>query len=161
MNYEIDFINSYDNTGFVQSVEEDIIFGLRNVNTVTNTLSASYIFTKSMSLTLRVRHYHSKAAYKQYAKLGEEGYLHLTDYSDNHNMNFNVFNVDMVFSWFFAPGSEVRIVWKDASIQKNEQLIQGYFGNLKHILQSRQNNILSLKVLYYLDAGRWLRKFNR
>jgi hypothetical protein len=161
MNYEFGMKDNYDNTGFVKSVEEAIIFGLRNVKTVTNTLSGSYIFTKSMSLTLRVRHYHSKADYKSYALLAEEGFLSNTDYQGNHNMNFNAFNVDMVFSWWFAPGSEVRIVWKDASITKNTQLIPGYFGNLKHILLTKQNNMLSMKVLYYLDAGRWVKKFNK
>jgi hypothetical protein len=159
MNYTVNPENRYADIGFVKSSEDAIFFGKRDVKTVSNTLSGSYIFTKSMSLTLRLRHYHSKAHYQQYSLLSEEGYLRSTEYSGNHNTNFNAFNVDMVFSWLFAPGSEIRIVWKDASLIKEQQLIGGYFNNLKTTLYTRQNNNISLKILYYLDAGKWINRF--
>jgi hypothetical protein len=59
----------------------------------------------------------------------------------------------MVFSWFFAPGSEVRVVWKDAGLAKDAHLREGYFTNLRHILLNRQQHTLSLKVLYFLDRA--------
>ncbi len=161
MNYTLNPENKYADIGFVKSSEDAIFFGKRDVKTVSNTLSGSYIFTKSMSLTLRLRHYHSKAHYQQYSLLSQEGYLMNTEYSDNHDTNFNAFNVDMVFSWLFAPGSEMRIVWKDASLIKEQELIGGYFNNLKTTLYTRQNNTISLKILYYLDAGKWINRFKR
>ncbi len=57
VNYTFDDENKNDNVGFVKAIGGFYFFGVRDVNTVTNTISASYIFTKSMSLTLRVRHY--------------------------------------------------------------------------------------------------------
>jgi hypothetical protein len=161
VNYALTTQNQYDNTGFVGNANEDIFFGLRDVNTVTNTLSGSYIFSKSVSLTLRVRHYTSRARYHRYQMLTPEGHLADAAYDKDHNLNFNVFNVDMVFTWYFARGSEIRIVWKDASADKDDHLLTGYFTNLRHILLSRHNNVLSLRVLYYLDAGKWVRKMGR
>jgi long-subunit fatty acid transport protein len=161
MDYTVNPENKYADIGFVNSLEDAIFFGKRDVKTVSNTLSGSYIFTKSISLTLRLRHYHSKAYYHQYSLLTEEGNLKSADYTDNHNTNFNAFNIDMVFSWLFAPGSEIRIVWKDASLIKEQQVINGYFNNLKENLYSRQNTNLSIKILYYLDAGKWINRFKQ
>jgi hypothetical protein len=67
-------------------------------------------------------------------------------------MNFNTFNVDMVFSWWFAPGSEVSLVWKNAIASDGTDYIPNYLGNLNQTLQSPQNNSISIKVLYYLDV---------
>jgi len=153
--------NRYHDVGFVQAQEDSVFLGRRDVKTVTNTLSGSYIFSKSMSLTLRARHYASGARYHGYGLLAPEGHLAATDYAGDHNLTFNAFNVDMVFSWFFAPGSEVRIVWKDAGLAKDAHLREGYFSNLRHTLGSRQQHTLSLKVLYFLDAGKWLGKLRR
>jgi hypothetical protein len=159
MNFSFNPQNKYNDIGFVKSLQEDIFFGGRNVKIVSQTLSASYIFTKSMSLTFRARHYYSQAHYYRYNLLNEEGFLTGTDYEGNHNTNFNAFNIDMVFSWYFARGSEIRIVWKDASLIKEKELIEGYFNNLRATLYSRQNNNISLKILYYLDAGRLINRY--
>ncbi|MBD0258599.1 MAG: carbohydrate binding family 9 domain-containing protein, partial [Cytophagales bacterium] len=161
IHYGFTAANKYDDVGFVRAREDSVYLGRRDVKTVTNTLSGSYIFSKSMSLTLRVRHYASGARYHGYGLLTPEGRLAATDYAGDHNLTFNAFNVDMVFSWFFAPGSEVRVVWKDAGLAKEEHLREGYFANLRHILLNRQQHTLSLKVLYFLDAGKWLGKLRR
>jgi hypothetical protein len=161
VHYAFTSTSKYDDVGFVQAREDSVYLGRRDVKTVTNTLSGSYIFSKSMSLTLRVRHYASGARYHGYGLLTPEGSLAATDYAGDHNLTFNAFNVDMVFSWFFAPGSEVRVVWKDAGLTREGHLREGYFANLHHILLIRQQHILSLKVLYFLDAGKWLGKLRR
>jgi hypothetical protein len=161
VHYGFTAADKYDDVGFVRAREDSVYLGRRDVKTVTNTLSGSYIFTKSMSLTLRVRHYASGARYKGYGFLTPEGHLAATDYTGDHNLTFNAFNVDMVFSWFFAPGSEVRVVWKDAGLTKEAYLREGYLANLRHTLLNRQQHTLSLKVLYFLDAGKWMGKLRR
>ncbi len=142
----------YDDIGFVNYNGTDITFGKRNMNTVSNTLSSVYKFTNKMSLSFRLRHYWSSADYKGYYTLGNDGYLsHDSLYANDHNVNFNAFNIDMVFFWQFAPGSELNLVWKSSLLKREGVVDVDYYNNFKSSLNSPQNNMISLKVLYYLD----------
>ncbi|MDX5422026.1 MAG: carbohydrate binding family 9 domain-containing protein [Hymenobacteraceae bacterium] len=165
VNNQLSFVYSYSNNlrfddlGYANDFtysnglgeQRKIIFGLRDVNTVSNTLTGSYIFNNRMSLSLRARHYWSNAAYNNFFQLTQEGKLLPDAYKDNHNVNFNAFNIDMVYSWWFAPGSEISIVWKNAILKEEEEVIPQYFDNFSRAISSPQNNTLSVKVLYYLD----------
>jgi hypothetical protein len=141
--------------GFVDKSEDDsIIFGKRNLMTVVNTISGRYIFKNDLSLSLRVRHYWSRAQYINFYTLQENGelldnaeYYGTTDY----DFNYNAFNVDLVFSWQFAPGSNLSVVWKNAILDEEPQPIVNFFEDIKHTFSADQLNSLSIKVLYYLD----------
>jgi hypothetical protein len=104
-----------------------------------------------MSLTLRGRHYWSRAEYLDYFRLQENGTLTRVDYDQNSSLNFNVFTADMQFVWYFAPGSELSIVWKNYIRTSNAQLDITYFDDFRNTLRSPQANSFSLRVLYYLD----------
>jgi hypothetical protein len=102
-------------------------------------------------LSLRGRHYWSKVLYHQYYELQPDGNLVTLPDQQNHDTNFNAFNVDLVFSWWFAPGSEMSVVWKNAITPASGKMIAAYFDNLAYTLRSPQNNSLSMKILYYID----------
>ena len=140
-----------DNLGFVDMVNDTIIFGVRNVNTIDNELTASYIFTSRMSLSLRARHYWSKASYKNYFALTDDGHAASTSYAVNNDIDFNAFNIDMIYTWQFSPGSEMSIVWKNSIYKEQSELAKKYFESLNRTLDSPQTNSFSVKVLYYLD----------
>ena len=147
-----------DHSGQGTIIGEDIIFGRRDQITWENVLNASYIFTNRMGLTLRVRHYWSTLTYRSFHVLDENGHLAETDYTGHdendyslHNTSFDAFNVDMVYSWVFAPGSELSVVWKNAILRGDTQYDPAYFDNLKNTLESAQTNSFSIKVLYYID----------
>jgi len=152
-----------DDIGFVNFDGADTItFGRRNMNTVSNTLSSVYKFTNKMSLSFRLRHYWSEAQYKGYYRLEGNGYLSEYDtYAGNHNVNFNAFNIDMVFFWQFAPGSELNLVWKNSLLKRDVTVDTDYYDNFKTSLESPQNNMISLKVLYYLDYLRIRKAFSK
>lgn len=158
LSFIFEFVNNmrHDDIGFVHYNGTDTItFGRRNMHTVSNTVSSVYKFTNRMSLSFRLRHYWSKAMYRQYYHLGEDGYLNdYSNYANNHNVNFNAFNIDMVFYWQFAPGSELNLVWKNSLLQRATDVNTDYYDNFKTSLNSPQNNMISLKVLYYLDYMR-------
>lgn len=159
--YRYSMNERYDDMGFSDKDEikdeaekvigERIIFGLRNVNTVENTLTGNYIFNNKMSLSLRARHYLSKVVNKKYFSLTPEGKLLADGHNENHDRNFNIFNVDMVYSWWFAPGSEISIVWKNLISDDVDKAIPSYFDNFSRTFSSPQTNSLSVKVLYYID----------
>ncbi|AIZ65262.1 hypothetical protein PK28_14240 [Hymenobacter sp. DG25B] len=130
-----------------------VVLGRRDVVTVSNVLQAAYTFTNRMSFTLRTRHYTSNVRYRDFARLSPGGDEELVDYRRNRNNTYNAFNVDAVYSWWFAPGSQVSIVWKNAgySFLNAEQATPLYFDNLSNTINTPHNNSLSVKVLYYLD----------
>ncbi|MDX5482381.1 MAG: carbohydrate binding family 9 domain-containing protein [Hymenobacteraceae bacterium] len=130
-----------------------IIFGDRTVTTFTTRLSGAYIFNEFTGLTLNLRHYWSRAAYQQFYELTEDGLLQsaAADQAKFRDINYNAFNIDLVYSWRFAPGSELRIVWKNAIQDRSNVLRDKYFDNVSHTFQSPQNNNLSVKILYFLD----------
>ena len=74
-----------------------------------------------------------------------------TDGSSLHNTNFNAFNIDMVYRWVFAPGSEISLVFKTDLVAFDNQDASSYSDNFKNTLESSQSKSLSLKVLYYID----------
>ncbi|GAA4362460.1 hypothetical protein GCM10023185_30460 [Hymenobacter saemangeumensis] len=149
----------YVNGGLDASLPEDrpflnsILLGRRRVTTIVNTLTVSYVFTNRMSLNVRTRHYNSHVRYHDFSTLGQNGEETPAAYSRNRDKAYNAFNVDAVFLWWFAPGSQVSVVWKNAAATEDdaERATPLYFDNLSGTLVTPHNNSLSVKVLYFLD----------
>jgi hypothetical protein len=130
----------------------DIIFGKRNNTTYTTTLQSQYIFTADSYLSLRLRHYWSRADYDgNFYFLNTDGSLAPGTYAGNPDFNYNAFNIDMVYTWRFAPGSELTLVWKNAIYDGDTLIAYNYMDNLRNMFDSPILNSLSLKILYYLD----------
>ena len=148
------------NIGFANfDANGDIIFGGRILNTYITSLTGKYIFKNDLSLTLNARHYWSSGEYVKYYTLLDNGLLaDNPGYSTNNNFSYNAFNIDAVFSWQFAPGSLLSIVYKNA-IEKDEIIIPKSYGdNFSKTFESPQTNSISIKVLYYLDYQNLKRK---
>jgi hypothetical protein len=140
-----------------------IYFSRRDISTWNNIITASYIFNTKMSLTLRLRHYWSQARYLQYYTLNHEGTLDYSNYSKNNDINFNAFSVDLQYTWYFAPGSEMSVVWKNQITSQGTALQGNYLTDLGNTLGSSQSNSFSIKVLYYIDymyLRKWFKKSN-
>jgi uncharacterized membrane protein len=69
------------------------------------------------------------------------------------NQNYNDFYINAVYTWQFAPGSFINIVWKNTNPVDNfnREVKHGYFKNLDKTISQAHNNNISLKVLYFLD----------
>lgn len=138
---------------------EDIIMGERDIFTSTHILNGKYSFTDRMGLSLRVRHYWSKVAYERFFALDEEGYMQNTSYTglspetgaSLHNANFNAFNIDMVYTWQFGPGSTMSIVWKNSILNFSNNPYQNYYENISNILEDPGVNSISIRILYLFD----------
>jgi len=134
----------------------DVLLGRRDVTTFTNTATATYTFTNRMSFNIRLRHYVSNVHYRDFSRLRPDGEETPVAYERNRDNTFNAFNVDAVYSWWFAPGSQVSIVWKNANnsslnYYQASAATPLYFDNLSNTLNTPHNNSVSIKVLYYLD----------
>ncbi|MFO7755076.1 MAG: DUF5916 domain-containing protein [Bacteroidales bacterium] len=155
MNYEFEIKNNINDIGYVDDVsepEEIIYFGLRDNTTLENKLQTAYIFTADSYLSLRLRHYWSRADYlDQYYTLNTDGLLDPGSHEGNFDYNYNAWNIDLVYTWRFAPGSEMSVVWKNSIYSGSERIYYDFSENIKHMFDSGMGNSISLKVLYYLD----------
>ncbi|MFT5749501.1 MAG: hypothetical protein ACI93S_000762 [Ancylomarina sp.] len=153
--YKVKWNRQLDDIGYVNDeVIDDITnvyIGYRNTTYVENKFSSNYIFNNKMSLSFRARHYWAKAEYKNVGVLQDNGRLGSTDYSDNHDINFNTFNIDMLYTWRFAPGSELAIVWKSSISDSDDSVAHSFVNNLKDTFDATRFNSLSIKLLYYID----------
>ncbi len=99
-----------------------------------------------------MRHYLSSVNNKEFFKLEKNGLLSANPwFNSNMNRNVNFFNIDMVYTWQFGPGSFLNIVWKNSIFTQADMIEQDYFKNFGNTLDADQNNNLSLKVIYFLD----------
>lgn len=157
------YYNPYDDYGNRLTAANDVVFARRDRTTVENIVSAKYNFNNRSGITFRTRHYWSKVEQRQLYDLQKDGGLNPTHYTalPLKNQNFNAFTIDAVYTWQFAPGSFVNLVWKNAIYTSGVELPGTYFKNVSNTLSSPQNNNLSLKVIYfldYLDVKKWKKK---
>ena len=106
-----------------------------------------------MGLTFRARHYHSSVLNKSFYTLQQmTGKLSPNPaFNEPVDQNVNFFNIDMVYTWQFAPGSFLNIVWKNAIYDFDNSVEKNYFKNFGNTISADQNNNISLKVIYFLD----------
>jgi hypothetical protein len=134
------------------SVQNPVIwFGRRDISTFNNILNIKYIFNTKASVTLRARHYWSTASYLEYYQLGSDGNLTRADYPYREDLSYNAFTVDLQFVWYFAPGSEISLVWKNNINVQEQPSNLNYWQDLSNTISSPQANSLSVRILYYLD----------
>jgi hypothetical protein len=162
--YTLNFHNEYNILGFVDKTTNDdtIYFAKRDVKILENILEPSLAITNKTSVRLRIRHYWSGAANKNYLQLQNNGSLDLApSYTQNKNENYNAFNIDMVFRWIFAPGSELTFAWKNSILDDQNTVLESYWRNLDNTWRSAQDNNFSLRVLYYFDYNSLKKKRNK
>jgi len=150
---DLNFEPSYNYVNWVGFNGTQSVFSRYDRNTVENSLDAKYSFSNKMGINLRVRHYWSDRRNKDFYALNSDGGLsaYAGPALQNVDRNYNVFNIDLVYIWQFAPGSELSITYKDAAETSEQYYTKRYGRNFDQILSGPQNNSLSIKVLYYVD----------
>lgn len=156
------------NFGYVDVFNNTYLMGGRITNTYITQLSARYIFKNDMSLTLIGREYWFNGKYRRIFELLDNGdYLQVNDdeLRNSYNFSYNFFNVDLLFSWRFAPGSDLNVTYKNIyEPQTSEQFSfkgNNYQNNMEEVTTGYPHaNNISIKVLYYLDYL-YLRKKNK
>jgi len=150
---DLSFNPNYNYVNWVTTQAGQAIFSKYDRRTVENSFDAKYTFTNLMGITVVLRHYWSDRRNKEFYLLKPDG--NLTDYRGpaltGTDRNYNVFNIDFIYTWQFAPGSTLSVSYKDAAETYDTFYTQRYNRNLNGILSAPQNNSLSVKVLYFID----------
>ena len=161
MIYSIKYDKLFNNYGYVTELDNgDIIFGNRDSKEIVNTLSGQLNFSTKSSLSLSFRYYWSPVEYsKQYYSLSEDGTLDLSTYSENNDINYNIWNLDLNYNWEFAPGSFLVALYRNSIFNEDDLSSLSFNKNLDNLFKEPINNVVSLKLIYYLDYNKlktWL-----
>ncbi len=138
------------------------VFGTRQRQEIITTLQANYLFSPKSSFSVRARHYWAVVDYSYFHSLQDDGKLKIipnpfTD-ATNPEHNYNIFNLDLVYRWQFAPGSELNLIWKNNVATDSKNLVYQYDENFTNVFANQHNNLVSVKFLYYLDYLKIRRK---
>ncbi len=135
-----------------QSGNTVILFGRRDRLTVMNLLEANLMITSTMSIDLRARHYWVSAPYLSFYQLQTDGSLAGVEYSQDVDINYNLFNLDLTYIWNFAPGSQISMMWKNAINTYDQENPPNFFHDFRRTMLSPASNSFSIRIIYYLDA---------
>ncbi len=139
--------------GFYSTDGANSKLSLRDRNIVENGIELKYSFSNKAYISLIGRHYWSEVENKKLFDLNDDGTLSdpLTTTTSLDHQNYNNFYINMVYTWQFAPGSFLNIVWKDEASTFDGDIRYRYLKNFDHTVGAPQNNNVSVKVIYYLD----------
>ncbi len=107
MNGGVNFNTDINDQGFVtKTANSDTIYmAQRTVKTLVNSLNINYMFNSKVALSFKMRHYWSLINYSQFYTLNMDGSLEEEPNFSAPDINTNYFNIDLVYTWRFAPGS--------------------------------------------------------
>ena len=159
--YNFDFLKKSNNKGYADSLDEDnniftpntIIYANRDVVYYTNTLNGKYSLSSRMNFDISARYYWSYTENKNFLKLEENGSLSQYDnYTENKNQNLITWNLDVSYNWWFAPGSQLTLLYR-SNAAKYDNLINKDFGNNYTSLLNNEDlsHVISVSVKYFID----------
>ena len=87
--------------------------------------------------------------------LQDDGGLAVTTdiYNNEFDGSYNFFNADLLFSWWFAPGSTLTFSYKNIFDNGTDGKLEtaSFTKNLDYVFKNPHVQTFSIKVLYYLD----------
>jgi hypothetical protein len=158
--YEFNFFRQNNNKGYVDSSSKNedlapntIIYANRNVINYTNSLNGKYSLSSKMNFDLSARYYWSYTENKSFYELEDNGRLTpYESYTENKNQNLITWNLDVSYNWWFAPGSQLTLLYR-SNAAKYDNLINKDFGNNYTNLLNNEDlsHVLSVSVKYFID----------
>lgn len=159
-NASIEYKNN--NLGFAGKNDTDIFIGSRNLVTIENDVTSQYTINNKMAFNLSFRHYFADVTYNNFYTLNNDGSVTDTNlFTENRNGTFNSWNVDLRYSWWFAPGSQLTLLYRNAVGNYLDFSQIGFKENFSRLFDEPMLNNISLKLTYYIDynkAKSWLKR---
>ena len=154
LRYRLNFNKTNDDQGYVDQVDNNIVFGIRDRKNYTNTVSGKYSFSTNSSLSLSFRHYWGAVSYANFHNLNAVGGLDLNTNYTSENVNFNNWNLDLNYIWQFAPGSQLIAFYRNSIFNDDTNANLSFFENLNNLFEQSQKHTLSLRVVYFIDYNK-------
>jgi hypothetical protein len=136
-----------------QLTPDDIIFGNRDQVTYSNSLSGKYSVNSQMTFNASLIHYWSYSENKNFLLLEQNGML--SDYTgtvSNQDKSLSSWNLDLSYNWWFAPGSQVSVLYRNNSGDYSTVINKTFTENVYNLIN---NNLLqhtfSISIKYFID----------
>jgi hypothetical protein len=146
------------NRGYVTDVGEDIIYGQRTTKIVENTISANYNFNSFHGLTLTFRNFWTTVDHDHELLLlldnGDFGYnsgYTVDNIDENPDVNFNTWNLDLKYTWEFAPGSQLVALYRNQLFNQDHAASDNYFKSMSTLFDQPIEHVLSMRLVYFID----------
>lgn len=160
--YSTNYNRQNSDIGWVDFSENDIILAERNRTTLTNSISGKYAINNKMTLNLTTRHYWSFAENVQFHTLLEDGrFTPNNNYTGDKDANFNLWNFDLSYSWWFAPGSQITALYRNNAQNYSNVIDKSYGSNFNTVFEDNLNHVFSVSIRYFIDynkAKNWFKK---
>nr|WP_294908596.1 DUF5916 domain-containing protein [uncultured Lacibacter sp.] len=149
---------------FMREPNGEPIIGRRRKTDVTSLISGIYNFTSRMNLTLRARHYWSRVNYASFYNVSQDGWYIDRPFIPGQDQNFNVWNMDVFYTWDFNYGSRFIVGWKNWLA--NDFPIDGdrhknYWSNASRVFYTPQGNEFTARMIFFIDSQKLKRKRNQ
>jgi len=154
-----EFKKTKDDLGYLFNDNEDLYFGIRDLKSIENSIEVQYKIDNKKNIFLNFRNFWSTATYdEKLFKLKKDGYREISDYgllNKNPNTNFNLWNLDLNFEWWFAPGSNLVFLYRNQIFNRNNESGLDYYKSLKKLFDIPIEHQLSLRINYLIDVNRF------
>lgn len=160
--YNLSYNVDKNELGWIDLDGDEIVYARRDKQTIENGMEGKYSINSRMNFKLNLRHYWSFADNKSTYRLLENGKVEEYVYNENKNSNLNLWNFDLSYSWWFAPGSQMTILYRNNAADFNRTIDKNFSNNVKSIMnQDMLNHAFSVSVRYFIDynqAKHWVGK---
>ena len=152
LSYNFQYTRKVNDRGWVDFDNDNIIFAERNREIVDHYFTGKYSITNKMTFNLIARYYWSYAENHKFFNLQSDGYLSpIPYYSENKNRNLNSWNLDFSYSWWFAPNSQISVLYRSYALESTNLVEKNINSNLSNVFDTNLTNILSVSIRYYID----------
>lgn len=153
MTYSLDMFRQDSDKGFATFDENsEPVFSNRDRRTVSNELSGKYAISPTMTLNLAARYYWSISENRNYLSLKNDGSLIADNlFEGDTNINYNTINFDLSYSWWFAPGSEISVLYRNNGTSFTNVINRNISPNFTNLIDGNLNTIFSVSIRYFMD----------
>lgn len=153
--YSFHYMHQNSDVGWVDFFENQTILAERNRTTVTNSIRGRYSLNEVMTFNLVARYYWSVADNLIYHRLNSDGsFSPIEEYPFSRNANFNLWNFDLSYSWWFAPGSEISVLYRNNAQSFTNEVQRNMNENVSRLFENYLNHTFSISIRYFVDYNR-------
>lgn len=158
MIYDLNFDFRNGDRGYATQTDTQPVFGERNRQIMINNISANYTFDPFNVLALSFRHYwdtvnydHNLFTLQDNGRLTTASGINLDNLGEDPNINFSTWNIDLSYSWQFAPGSFLTALYRNQLFNSTTDATADYLNSLNTLFDQPIQNTFSLRLQYFID----------
>ncbi|MCA0152959.1 DUF5916 domain-containing protein [Winogradskyella vincentii] len=156
--YGLNFDYRNGDRGYATRENDEPIFGERNRQRVTNSLRGNYNFDPFHSLGLVFRHYWDTVIYDydlftllDNGRLTTASGYNLGNLSNDPNINFSTWNIDLSYSWQFVQGSFLTVLYRNQLFSNDENVDDNFSESLDLLFEQPVQHTVSVRLQYFID----------